>query len=104
MSNAKTPAMAVYWSRLLPVGSDPVYRRECPFCEEGIFLVGRDQGTFILEEFDRCVSCAQAVRYIDIEKMRNRERSRESLRLQIARGTEEEVWAAIEELMRREAS
>ena len=28
-------------------------------------------------------------------------RSRGTLRLQIARGTEEEVWAAFEELMRR---
>ncbi len=30
-----------------------------------------------------------------------KQRSRGTLRLQIARGTEEEVWAAFEELMRR---
>jgi len=30
-----------------------------------------------------------------------KQRSRGALRLQIARGTEEEVWAAFEELMRR---
>lgn len=30
-----------------------------------------------------------------------KQRSRESLRLQILRGSEEEVWTAFEELMRR---
>ena len=30
-----------------------------------------------------------------------KQRSRESLRIQILRGTEEEVWAAFDELMRR---
>jgi len=30
-----------------------------------------------------------------------KQRSRGALRLQIARGTDEEVWAAFEELMRR---
>ena len=30
-----------------------------------------------------------------------KQRNRESLRLQIMRGSEEEVWAAFEELMRR---
>ncbi len=73
MSNAKNPITAVYWSRLLPVGADTIYRRECPFCKAGIFLVGRNQGTFVLEEFDRCVSCGQTIRYIDIEEMRKKE-------------------------------
>ncbi len=73
MSNAKNPITAVYWSRLLPVGADTIYRRECPFCEDGIFLVGRAQGTLILEEFDSCISCLQTIRYIDIEKMRKKE-------------------------------
>lgn len=71
--NLENPTIAVYWSRLLPVGDDPVYRRECPFCEDGIFLVGRNRGTFVLEEFDRCVSCGQSIRYIDIEEMRKKE-------------------------------
>lgn len=41
-----------------------------------------------------CPDCAEAAVYI-------RRQSRETLRLQIARGTDEEVWPAFEELMRR---
>lgn len=75
MSNRQKPTVAVYWSSLLPVGDDPVYRRECPFCKDGIFLVGRDRETFKLEEFDGCISCGQRIRYIDIEEMRKKEAS-----------------------------
>ncbi len=73
ISNTKSSTVAVYWSRLLPVGDDSAYRRECPFCEDGIFLVGRTRATFVLEEFDHCISCGQTIRYIDIEEMRKKE-------------------------------
>lgn len=74
MANRGKPVIAVHWSKLLPFGDEPSYRRECPFCEDGIFLVDRSPMTFELEEYDGCVSCGQAVRYIDIEKMRKKEK------------------------------
>jgi hypothetical protein len=37
----------------------------------GTLNVVRDPGTFILQEYDRCVSCGQQVRYIDIDDMRS---------------------------------
>ena len=75
MSNSNNPIINLYWSRLVSVGPNSVYRRECPFCKDGIFLVGRDRKTFALEELDRCISCGQIVHYIDIEEMRRRESS-----------------------------
>jgi hypothetical protein len=59
----------VYWSRLVPTESSR-YKRECPFCEGGMFLVGRNQDTMQLQEYDGCIGCGQRVRYLDIEKMR----------------------------------
>jgi hypothetical protein len=64
--------IAVYWSRLKPVQRS-TYKRECPFCEDGLFLVGRERGMLELEEIDGCISCGQKVRYLDIEKMRERD-------------------------------
>ena len=77
MSNRENPTVSVVWSRMLPAGDDPVYRRECPFCEDGIFLVGRNRETLELLEYDMCILCGQTICYIDIEEMRKRERPRE---------------------------
>ena len=60
----------VVWGNLKSA-DDSVYRKDCPFCEAGIFLVGRNIHTLHLEEFDNCISCGQRVKYLDIEKMRN---------------------------------
>lgn len=68
MSNAAKEIIEVYWAQLKPIGES--YKRECPFCESGLLLVGRDRDTGVLEALDRCIGCAQAVRYLDIEKMR----------------------------------
>ena len=63
----------VYHSRLQSADSHSHYRKECPFCDRGIFLVGRNRETHILEEYDCCISCGQQVLYLDIEQMRKRE-------------------------------
>lgn len=72
MSNATKPVIPVYWSQLRPV-TEKSYKRDCPFCENGLFLVGRDRGMLELEEIDGCISCGQRVLYLDIEKMRERD-------------------------------
>ena len=66
-------AIAVYWSRLRPTLEKYTYKRECPFCENGLLLVGRDRETMELEEHDGCIGCGQRVRYLDIEKIRERD-------------------------------
>ena len=75
MSSATKEIIPVYWSRLRPTLRDEkyTYKRECPFCESGLFLVGRDRGMLELEEIDGCVGCGQRVRYLDIKKMRERD-------------------------------
>lgn len=46
------------------------YRSNCPVCEEGVLLVGRDPKCGRLLELDTCVACGQMFRYLDIEDMR----------------------------------
>lgn len=77
MSNRKNPTIAVYWSQLRQptLRDEQSYKRDCPFCENGLLLVGRDRETFMLMEFDGCILCGQTVRYLDIEEMRKREGS-----------------------------
>lgn len=60
----------LYHSRLQSVDSETHYRKECPFCDRGMFLVGRNRETYILEEHDYCINCGQRVQYLDIEQMR----------------------------------
>lgn len=69
----KEPIIEVYHSRLgiVTFGS---WKRECPFCDRGMLLVGRDKERgFELEEYDNCLYCGQRVRYMDIEEMRRKE-------------------------------
>ncbi len=72
MSNADKEIIEVYWSQLKrpTLRDEQSYKSECPFCESGLFLVGRDGGMLELEEIDGCIGCGQRVRYLDIEKMR----------------------------------
>lgn len=72
MNNADKEIIEVYWAQLRQPTPEK-YRRDCPFCENGLLLVSRDRDTGVLEALDRCISCAQRVRYLDIEKMRERE-------------------------------
>jgi len=52
-------------------GSDS-YRRDCPKCG-GVLPVQRDPRSFALLALDRCCVCGQAVKYLDIEKLRTGE-------------------------------
>ena len=76
MSNMDKEIIDVYWSRLRPVLRDEKsYKRECPFCVNGLFLVGRDrEKNMELAELDGCIGCGQRVLYLDIESLRDRER------------------------------
>lgn len=70
---SKNPVIELYHSRLFRTISSR-YKRECPFCYGGLFLVGRDRETFDLQEYDNCILCGQQVRYLDIDKMREKEK------------------------------
>ena len=52
---------------LKPTSDDAVFRRECPFCYEGILPVRRDPGTGALLPWDYCLLCGQPVCYIDFK-------------------------------------
>jgi hypothetical protein len=67
--NMSQPIKDVMHSELERVG-DSLYKSECPECKIGILLVNRDQRTFELLEYDRCVLCGQAYRYLDIDNLR----------------------------------
>lgn len=62
--NIQKPVVELYHSRLVRVG-DSIYRSECPFCIDGILPVQRDEASGVLLSLDRCVSCGQAVKYLD---------------------------------------
>ena len=70
--NAARPRIDMFWREMKPVADD-AYRRECPFCGRGMFLLGRDKSTYVLQENDRCLYCGQQIRYMDIEELRSKE-------------------------------
>ena len=47
------------------------YRRQCPFCKEGVLPMQRSSDTYELLDWDRCTGCGQVVIYDDIEHVRN---------------------------------
>lgn len=52
-------------------GSDSMFRRKCPTCEEGILCVRRDpHDGFRLSAFDNCLLCGQTYFYTDIDDLR----------------------------------
>lgn len=72
--NMDNEAVVVRHAKLRRASNSSPYKSCCPCCADGVLLVGRDQKTFDLLEYDRCVSCGQLFRYEDIEEMRSRER------------------------------
>ncbi len=73
IERVEEPVISVYHARLGIVTDSSQWRRECPFCDRGMFLVGRDRCSFELQEYDHCIGCGQRVRYMDIEQMREKE-------------------------------
>ena len=72
MSNRTKPVISVYWSQLRGPENE-AWQRDCPFCENGLFLIGRERGMLELQEIDSCISCGQRIAYLDIEEMRKRD-------------------------------
>ena len=72
MANYGQKAISLYHADLSPFEKG-TWKSECPVCEDGLLLVGRDKNTTELEELDRCCRCAQEVRYADILTMRARD-------------------------------
>ena len=73
--NINSPLINVYHSCLKRADTIPTsrYRSLCPVCQQGTLLMVRDQVSMVLEEYDRCVLCGQQFRYMDIERLRDRE-------------------------------
>lgn len=57
--NILNDPIKVYHANLLESNDNSMYRRECPFCEIGLFLVRRNMETLELEAEDNCISCGQ---------------------------------------------
>lgn len=71
-TNLGSPTIEIPHMELERYG-DSRYKSICPACKVGLLLVYRDQKTFILQEYDRCVLCGQRVKYTDISFLRERE-------------------------------
>ena len=69
-ANWATPTIKVKHSDLPLYSEDSYFKRECQWCDDGIFLVKRDINTMKILAEDSCVGCAQQVIYTDIEEMR----------------------------------
>lgn len=46
------------------------FRSDCPVCNDGVLLVGRDNNTFELLAEDNCILCGQKFIYSDIEELK----------------------------------
>lgn len=64
-SKLDAPPIEVRHSLLSRATTESAYRSVCPSCHHGILLVRRDELTMKLQRDDRCISCGQAVRYLD---------------------------------------
>lgn len=67
--NLNNPPIEITHSSLKREG-ESLYRSQCPVCEDGLLLVGRDQNTLELQKNDVCILCGQHFTYADIEEMR----------------------------------
>ena len=63
--NIAKPVVELAHSRLMP-WEDGAFKRECPFCYRGLFLVLRALSG-VIQLQDRCCNCGQEVLYTDIE-------------------------------------
>lgn len=75
MRNIDADIVEVKHTELRRWSDSSLFKSHCPVCNDGILLVRRDQDTFELLDHDRCVSCGQLVRYLDIERLRKMERA-----------------------------
>ena len=56
------------------ISDESDWKVECPFCDDGLFLVQRNQNPpHQLLEYDNCIGCGQHVRWVDIKEMRQKD-------------------------------
>lgn len=68
LEQLKTKRAAVVWRKMLP-NDFTRFRRECPFCGHGLFLMARGEDN-MLQADDGCINCGIKVTYTDIEYVR----------------------------------
>ena len=73
LMNAESAVIEVRHDQLERCSGESAYKSKCPSCSDGILLVARNQEDFSLHEYDRCIVCAQQVRYLDIDRLRMRD-------------------------------
>jgi hypothetical protein len=71
--NVNKPPIHVNHADLIRASDNSIYRSDCPVCEAGVLVVGRDLETFELIAEDRCLLCAQTFIYDDIDYHKNKE-------------------------------
>lgn len=72
-ANRNAPVLEVEHFQLTPSGDPNTFRSQCPACVEGNLCVRRNSQTMQIEELDNCLLCGQAVKYLDIEQLRQRD-------------------------------
>ncbi len=65
--NIERRRIRLYYADLEPVHSDS-FRRDCPFCLDGVLLLARGKDGKIVPR-DMCISCAQRVEYVDVNQI-----------------------------------
>jgi hypothetical protein len=63
--NVKKPILEVRHADLTRYSSESDFKSDCPACGEGILLVSRLIGKFLLSRYERCTLCGQAFWYTD---------------------------------------
>lgn len=63
--NRHAPALDIHHAALKRWSDESEFKVMCPACGDGLLLVQRDQETLRIKDADRCIRCAQLVRYLD---------------------------------------
>jgi hypothetical protein len=63
--NQHAPALDIHHAALKRWSDESEFKVMCPACGDGLLLVQRDQETLQITGHDRCIRCAQLVRYRD---------------------------------------
>ena len=73
MINMEAAVQEVKHADLQRYSDESTFKSKCPVCPDGILLIYRAKDNGRLREYDRCISCGQAVRYLDIDKLRQQD-------------------------------
>lgn len=67
--NINNDPVLLYHKNLKNLNEESKYKKECPFCEDGMLSVIRKWETFEIQESDACTRCCQKVKYIDYKEI-----------------------------------